>query len=73
MHILLTNDDGVDSPGLLAIAQTLRSDFQLTIFAPDRDWSACGHVKTLDRPIRVWNVELSDGTPALSTDGAPSD
>ena len=73
MHILLTNDDGIEAPGLLAIAQALKSNFRLTVIAPDRNWSACGHVKTLDRPLRIRNTELSDGTPALSTDGAPSD
>lgn len=73
MHILLTNDDGVNAPGLLAIAEALRSDFRLTVLAPDRNWSACGHVKTLTRPLRVRETSLSDGTPALATDGAPSD
>ncbi len=73
MHILLTNDDGVNAPGLLAMAQALKADYQLSILAPDRNWSASGHVKTMDRPLRVQSTELSDGTPALSSDGAPSD
>jgi len=73
MHILLTNDDGVDAPGLLAMAVALRNDYRLTVLAPDRNWSACGHVKTLTRPLRVRETNLSDGTPALTTDGAPSD
>ena len=73
MHILLTNDDGVMAPGLLALAQSLRPLGQLTILAPDRNWSASGHVKTMHRPLRVWSTHLADGTPALTTDGAPSD
>ncbi|HLA97679.1 MAG TPA: 5'/3'-nucleotidase SurE [Anaerolineales bacterium] len=73
MHILITNDDGVTAPGLLALAQEMRSLGRVTILAPDRNWSASGHVKTLHRPLRVKNVELADGTPALATDGAPSD
>ena len=73
MHILVTNDDGVLAPGLLALAQEMRSLGQVTILAPDRNWSASGHVKTLDRPLRVKEVILADGTPALATDGAPSD
>jgi 5'-nucleotidase len=73
MHILVTNDDGISAPGLLAIARALQSDHHLTIIAPDRNWSACGHVKTLDRPLRVKKTELADGTSALTTDGAPSD
>jgi 5'-nucleotidase len=73
MHILLTNDDGVFAPGLLALAQSLRQIGDLTVVAPDRNWSASGHVKTMHRPLRVSETNLQDGTPALSTDGAPSD
>jgi 5'-nucleotidase len=73
MHILVTNDDGVQAPGLLALAQAMRELGQVTVFAPDRNWSASGHVKTMDRPLRVRETTLSDGTPAFMSDGAPSD
>jgi 5'-nucleotidase len=73
MHILVTNDDGVQAPGLLALAQAMRSLGKVTVFAPDRNWSASGHVKTMDRPLRAREVLLGDGTTALATDGAPSD
>ena len=73
MHILVTNDDGVQAPGLLALAGAMRGLGKVTVFAPDRNWSASGHVKTMDRPMRVREVELADGSPALCTDGAPSD
>jgi 5'-nucleotidase len=73
MHILLTNDDGVFAPGLLALAQSLQQIGDVTVIAPDRNWSASGHVKTMHRPLRVTETALRDGTPALSTDGAPSD
>lgn len=73
MHILVTNDDGVQFPGLLALAQEMRKLGEVTIFAPDRNWSASGHVKTMERPLRVNLVQLADGTPAYTTDGAPSD
>jgi 5'-nucleotidase len=73
MHILVTNDDGVNAPGLLALAAALRELGQVTVFAPDRNWSASGHVKTLDRPLRVKDAILADGSTALTTDGAPSD
>jgi 5'-nucleotidase len=72
-HILLTNDDGVDAPGLLALARSLRQLGRITVFAPHRNWSASGHVKTMHRPLRVWDHELRDGTIALVSDGAPSD
>ncbi len=73
MHILVTNDDGVQAPGLLALAQEMRHLGEITVFAPDRNWSASGHVKTMERPLRVNVVKLADGTPAYATDGAPSD
>jgi 5'-nucleotidase len=73
MHILLTNDDGIYAPGLQALAAALRSIGHLSILAPDRNWSASGHVKTMHRPLRVRTTTLADGTPALTTDGAPSD
>jgi 5'-nucleotidase len=73
MHALLTNDDGVDAPGLLALAQSLRASMQVSVLAPDHNWSASGHVKTMHRPLRVWATTLADGSPALTSDGAPSD
>ena len=73
MHILVTNDDGVTAPGLLALVQEMRHLGQVTVLAPDRNWSASGHVKTLERPLRVKEIILADGTQALATDGAPSD
>ena len=73
MHILVTNDDGVTAPGLLALARGMRELGRVTVLAPDRNWSASGHVKTMHRPLRVKKVTLADGTPALASDGAPSD
>ena len=73
MHILVTNDDGVTAPGLLALAQEIRKLGKVTVFAPDRNWSVSGHVKTLDRPLRVRETILADGSTAFTSDGAPSD
>lgn len=72
-HILVTNDDGVNSPGLLALKQALEAVGQVTVFAPDRNWSAAGHSKTMHKPLRIHRVTLADGSPAYSTNGAPSD
>lgn len=73
MHILVTNDDGVTGPGLLALVQAMRQCGTVSVVAPDRNWSGGGHVKTLDRPLRAYEVRLADGTAAFATDGAPSD
>ena len=73
MNILVTNDDGVTAPGLMALAQAMRPLGNISILAPDRNWSGSGHVKTLDRPLRVKEVHLENGTLAYASDGAPSD
>ena len=73
MHILVTNDDGVQAPGLLALAQEMRKLGEVTVYAPDRNWSASGHVKTMERPLRVRETRLADGSTAFMSDGAPSD
>ncbi|MFH1446728.1 MAG: 5'/3'-nucleotidase SurE [Chloroflexota bacterium] len=74
LHILVTNDDGVNAPGLLALAQEIRKlDAQVTVLAPDHNWSAAGHVKTMHRPLRVSETILDDGSQAWKSDGAPSD
>lgn len=73
MHILVTNDDGVAAPGLLALARAMRQIGQVSILAPDRNWSGGGHVKTIDRPLRIKEVMLADGSVAMAADGAPSD
>lgn len=72
-HILVTNDDGVTAPGLLALVKELKKLGNISVLAPDRNWSASGHVKTMHRPMRVREVQLDDGTTALASDGAPSD
>lgn len=71
--VLLTNDDGVRAPGLLALVQSLRAVAEVAILAPERNWSACGHTKTMHKPLRVKTVRLVDGTEALATNGSPSD
>ena len=73
MHILVTNDDGVTEPGILALAVAMRDFGKVTILGPDRNWSGGGHVKTIHRPLRSHKVKLEDGTAAFASDGAPSD
>ncbi len=73
MRILLTNDDGVTSDGLLALHTALAPNHVITIIAPDRNWSTSGHSRTMDKPIRVTQMPLKDGTLAYAADGSPSD
>src|SRR5262245_27568305 len=73
MHILLTNDDGVNAPGLLALRQALNALGKVTVIAPSRNYSAAGHRKTLHKPLRLDEALLDDGSPAWVCSGAPSD
>jgi 5'-nucleotidase len=73
MNILVTNDDGITHPGLFALVGAMKKIGEVTVLAPDHNWSASGHVKTLNRPLRVRPTTLQDGTPAYMSDGAPSD
>lgn len=73
MHILLTNDDGIHAPGLMALKQTLAPLGKITVFAPSRNYSAAGHRKTLHKPLRVDETVLADGSTGWVCSGAPSD
>ncbi len=73
MRILLTNDDGILSPGLKAIADALAPSHDVTVIAPDRNWSISGHNRTMDRPLRVTEANIGEGFKAFSTDGSPAD
>lgn len=75
MLILVTNDDGVDSKGLHALRAALSRvpGARVVVLAPDRNWSGVGHTKTMDRPLRVTEIQLPDGSPAYVSDGTPSD
>ncbi len=73
MYILVTNDDGVDSEGLLLLKQALSQVGETVVIAPDQNWSTAGHNKTIQRPLSVTQVQLADGSLAFSTDGTPSD
>lgn len=67
-RILVTNDDGIHSPGLIALADTLRQIGEVFIIAPDRERSAVSHSFTMNHPIRVQQLDshvyIIDGTPA---------
>ena len=65
--ILVTNDDGVYAPGVRALFEAMRSLGEAVIVAPERDNSAVSHALTMNRPLRVMELENSiytlDGTP----------
>jgi 5'-nucleotidase len=65
--ILVTNDDGIYSPGLKALAGALEEMGEVYVVAPDRERSAAGHALTLHKPLRATEVAprwyVVDGTP----------
>ena len=67
MNILLSNDDGYDAPGIKKLASYLKKIAHVTIVAPDRNRSGASNSLSLDRPLRVTEVEKDyyyiDGTP----------
>ncbi|HEM61316.1 MAG TPA: 5'/3'-nucleotidase SurE [Chloroflexi bacterium] len=71
--ILVSNDDGIGGPGLLPLKQALEGIGEVTVIAPDRQWTASGHAKTMHKPLRIQQVNLPDGSLAYSSSGAPSD
>lgn len=68
MKIVLTNDDGYDSPGIQALRDVLTPEHQVWTIAPDSDRSGSSHCITLKGPVRVREVEkgimVCSGTPA---------
>jgi 5'-nucleotidase len=72
-RILVTNDDGIESRGLAALAAALRPLGEVVVVAPDTNQSAVSHLKTLWRPLRVRERPLVDGSPGHSVDGSPAD
>lgn len=67
--ILVTNDDGVYSPGIQVLAKRLKDLDEVVIVAPDRERSAAGHSMTLHRPLLIEQVK--DGV--YSVNGTPTD
>lgn len=72
-RILITNDDGIESRGLLALKQALDPIGETFVVAPDTNQSAVGHTKTMMRPLRVRERTLGDGSTGWSVDGSPTD
>ncbi len=66
-RILVTNDDGIQAPGIIRLAEALGEVGEVHVYAPDREQSAVGHCVSLHRPLRVTPVALRqfmvDGTP----------
>ncbi len=75
MHILLTNDDGYNAPGIQTLYQALRSqtNHDISIVAPEGQRSATGHSITLFQPLLVTEYNLDREQKGYAVSGTPSD
>lgn len=69
MLILVTNDDGVHSPGLVTLVEALTALARVVVVAPDRERSAVSHSLTLHAPLRAEELR----TDVFAVDGTPTD
>ena len=73
MLILITNDDGINAPALFPLKQALDTVAETLVFAPDHNWSASGHPKTMHKPLRADPYTLPDGSQAFVSSAPPPD
>jgi 5'-nucleotidase len=69
MKILLTNDDGIDSPGLASIRNALQEEHEVWVLAPESERSAMSHYITVKDPLKVVQVDAK----AYASSGSPAD
>ncbi|OGU57281.1 MAG: 5'/3'-nucleotidase SurE [Ignavibacteria bacterium GWF2_33_9] len=72
-YILVSNDDGINSPGIYAIVQKLKQIGEVIVIAPEHEQSAVGHSLTISRPLRVTKVHRNGEMFGYAVSGSPSD
>jgi 5'-nucleotidase len=72
MRILIANDDGIFSPGLIALAEVAEKFGEVLVMAPDVEQSAMGHAITIQRPLRYFKTRLNQ-FEAYRVNGTPAD
>ena len=71
--ILITNDDGITSPGIKALVEAVRDLGQVIVVAPDSPQSGMGHAITIGTPLRLNRVEMFEGIESWQCSGTPAD
>jgi 5'-nucleotidase len=71
--ILVTNDDGINAPGVRALVDAATQVGEVVVFAPDSPQSGMGHAITVNRPLRVNQSREHGDIPSWSCDGTPVD
>lgn len=74
MRILITNDDGIYSPGIAALARSAAKFGEVTVVAPDVEQSSMGHAVTHSRPLSLKRSPIRfEGIEAFRVNGTPAD
>lgn len=73
MNILVTNDDGIFSNGILALAEAMSTLGTVTVVAPDRQQSAVGHAVTVSSSLRATEYRRGDQVFGWAVNGTPAD
>jgi len=73
MRILVTNDDGIYSPGIAALARVAQGFGEVRVVAPDVEQSSAGHAITASRPVRYRQTNILEGIEAYRVNGTPAD
>ena len=71
--ILITNDDGINAPGIKALVQAALPFGKIVVVAPDKPQSGMGHAITIGHHIRLTKVDYMEGVEAYSCSGTPVD
>ena len=71
--ILVTNDDGITSPGIAFLIDQMRTIGEVVVVAPDKPQSAMGHAITIGSPLRLNKVNIFNGLEAYKCSGTPAD
>lgn len=73
LSILISNDDGIDAPGIEALAKELKKIGKVTVVAPDKQQSAVGHAITMNYPLRVHEYRKNGVLFGYAVEGTPAD
>jgi 5'-nucleotidase len=73
INILVSNDDGIDAPGLYALVQEMKKIGNVTVVAPDKQQSAVGHAITMNYPLRVKEFKKNGKFYGYAVQGTPAD
>ena len=73
LKILISNDDGIDSPGIAALANEMKKIGEVTVIAPRTEQSAVGHAITMKIPLRITEYYKNGDFFGYAIDGTPAD